>query len=65
MCGLGPNPHPVKGTRGVARIDLHKKHSEDERTIWYSNVLQASEDTLSVEVIIIIYLCTIRNKIIY
>lgn len=46
----GPNPNPVKGTRGIARADVRKKYSEDEKSIWYCNVLQVAEDTLTVEV---------------
>lgn len=45
----GPNPNPLKSTRGVVLITSSKVEDQDDK-MWYGNLLAKGEDTITLEV---------------
>ncbi|KAG5896285.1 hypothetical protein JTB14_008842 [Gonioctena quinquepunctata] len=51
LFNYGPNPHPIKGTRGVVKVDPTKKtFLDDAQKLWFCNVLDIVADTVTLEI---------------
>lgn len=47
----GPKPNSIKGTRGVIKIQPSvQKTKDEEQKLWFANVLDMAENTVTLEV---------------